>query len=554
MPLSRSESSDPPISFNARRLATYVFAALACAFAAFHAFGYTQILRFNEDISFRQYVQWHDLLTAWFKHLVSPLYATAIFLDQFVPIVGPFSHVVPFLIFLLTVAAFCVAILIISDRDGLAVALALMLVFSSASITEGSYWIHASHGLLSVGVFFATYACILKFQEAGRDRYFLAACALNLVFFTTSSVAYLAAVLLAGFLLATAWRSPSRMLAALVSTAGIVAFLGYRNFILTGSAWTFSTPLTGYNQAGFRNWYVNAVEVLEYAHPLGLAARALPQLYITPSNATPLAFLHLIPLTVVSVYALRLYGLRLVPVFLYAAGVFVTLLNAGGLAQRHYLGLTLVSCFVLALAAARLLSILSLRWKFAAAGALAVLAMFNFVMKAQTETANWWKFFGAERKMVAIASEYGSSVPLVFLTHDVFALRNEKPQWSGNYYATTAGMRRILADLKISACIYKGYEPGQASDHEALELGLHNSAAATWEYAMYRISNGFDPTTCPEQPQGAPRCFAFDAHAGLRGGYHAYAGAAVVPACDEAAVPGGPRTCRSVMLICAPPR
>jgi hypothetical protein len=254
-------------------------------------------------------------------------------------------------------------------------------------------------------------------------------------------------------------------------------------------------------------------------------------------------------------YSLRLYGLRLVPIFLYSAGVVVTLLNAGGLAQRHHLGLTLVSCFVLALAGAHLLAVLALRWKLAAAGVLAALATFNFAMKAQTEIANWWKFFGAERKMVAIAAEHdGSSAPLVFLTHDAFALRTERPQWTGNYYATTAGMRRILADLKISACIYNGYSPGQASDSEMVAWGLHNSAEMTRAYAHARIDNGFDPTACPEQPKGAPRCFVFDAHAGLRGDYHAYAGVAVVPTCVKAAVRGGPLSCRSVTLICQPPR
>ena len=526
-----------------QRREVVLFGSLAAVFIAFHAFGYSQILRFNEDIASRQIVQLRNLLTASFIHLVSPLYSAAVYLDQFVPIVGPFSHVVAAAVFAAAMVAFGAALLLVSNRNRVALAVALALVFSSASITEASYWIHALHAALSMALFYATYVCILTFWETEKDRHFIAACTLNFLLFTSSSLAYAPASLLAGFFLLLARGSRRRLTAILISIACIVLFLGYRNYLLTGDVLAFAT---GYNQAGFRNWQVNAIRMLEHAHPLGLAVRSLPQLYVTYSALSPWAFLHLGVMAAVAGYALHLYGRLLVPLLLYAAGTIVTLLNAGGLGQRHFMTLLVASCFVTALAAVALPK----GWRLAALACLGLLATFNFAMKAQTDILTWWKFFGAEREMIAIAKDNdGDSRPFVFLTHEAFMLRN-KPigHWSGGYYATTAGVRRMLADMRVSTCVYKGYLRAEASDSELAELGRHNSAQTTRTYANNRIDNGFDPMRCPERPEGAPRCYEFQAHASARGKYRPYVGPITVPICMDA--PATSQACSYVDLTC----
>jgi hypothetical protein len=522
--------------------------AAAIIFVAFHLFGFTQIILFNEDLWLRGFFNSHTILTTATVSYWSPIYYSFLAFSDAFPEVGPWAHGAAMLLF---TGFLLVSIVFLRYSLGLPAwlsALAIALLTCLPAITESTYWVAATHSEIGVILYVVFLMFLPKNRETATPKNLLLAGVALVAALSGSPLNYLAVILALGILAWLAARNPKKWVSVALTILLFAGYFAWRNYLLNGDVARFSTAYNAGESFSLPRILNKLSLIISATNPLASALLSVKEKVFFEPAANSLIHLAWFVPTVFYVL-LRRPDSRIVGVALYGLTTVTTQMFLNSVVMRYQLPVIFCTVVMIALSIDMLRCNCEGGWSHWASIGVLGAAFFSFSTKAVLDISAWWRYGVAESGVVELAAKHkdSSSTQIVADMDQVVSWMPQRSIFTGGTNTTIGGIRRIIFDLNLSSCIYGGTQLERTPGYYYQALSVYNSELNVLANGMW----GRIPSSCPIIPPEGKRtyCYTFEGSSGLVGAYHRVKGGKLtVPWCSGGIPPEhlGPSKERSV--------
>jgi hypothetical protein len=511
--------------FSENLLHQLTFSAAAC-FVAFHLFGFTQVMLFNEDLWLRGLFNPHTILTKATATYWSPLYYSFLAFSDAFPVVGPWAHGAAMLLFglliLVTVAFLRYSLQLAAWPSALTIAILACL----PAITESTYWVAATHSEVGVILYVVFLMLLPKNKDAATPSNLLLAGVALVSALSASPLNYLAAFLALGILAFFAGRDAKKWASVFFTLMLFAAYFAWRNYLLNGDFLQFST---GYNQGEPVSWQRLQEKlslIVSATNPLASALLSVKdKVFFEPTLSKLIQLAWFVPM--VAFVLLRRPDARIAGLALYGLGAVATQLLVNVIVMRYQLPVIFCTAVMIALCIDILKRDGHRQLPLWLGTCMLAATFLSFSTKAVLDTSAWWRYGVAETGVIELARKHNDpSTQIVADMDQVVSWIPRRSILTGGINATFGGIRRVMLDLNLRSCAYGGTQLEQTSPGYVDTLAAFNSEMALLGYGVW----GEAVRNCPIIPSPSRKtyCYTFETSPGLVGAYRRLRGGEII--------------------------